>query len=51
MPTHSTVAEIKEDWNKMIADGTLSLGEPCHPHIVVRYITSGGATQSTGIWL
>ena len=42
VPTHSTVTQIKEDFSKMITDGTLTLGEPCHPHTLVRYSTSGG---------
>ena len=41
VPTHSTVQQIKEDYSEMIANGTLTLGEPCHPNILVRYTTSG----------
>ena len=26
----------------MITDGTLTLGEPCHPHTLLQYTTSGG---------
>ena len=43
VPTHSTVEQIKDSCGQMIADGTLTLGEPCHPHLMVRYTTSGGA--------
>ena len=42
VPTHSTVEQIKENCSQMIVDGTLTLGEPCHPHLMVRYTTSGG---------
>ena len=42
VPTHSTVQQIKENYSEMIANGTLTLGEPCHPHVLVRYTTSGG---------
>ena len=42
IPTHSTVEQIKKDWSQMIVDGSLTLGEPCHPHVLVRYTTSGG---------
>ena len=42
IPVHSTVQQVQEDCSQMIADGTLTLGEPCHPHKLVRYTTSGG---------
>ena len=34
VPTHSTVEQIKENCSQMMADGTLTLGEPCHPHLM-----------------
>ena len=49
VPTHSTVTQIKEDFSNMIQDGTLTLGEPCHPHTLVRYSTSGGTLTRTEV--
>ena len=42
IPAHSTIQEIQEDIGQMLEHGTLTLGEPCHPHKLVRYTTSGG---------
>ena len=42
VPAHSTVQQIQEDCSRMIGDGTLTLGEVCHPHKIQRYTTHGG---------
>ena len=42
IPVHSTIQQIQEDIRQMLEHGTLTLGEPCHPHKLVRYTTNGG---------
>ena len=45
IPAHSTEQQVQEDVSQMITDGTLTLGEPCHPHTLVRYTTTGGTLK------
>jgi len=48
VPTHRTVEEIKEDWDNMVKEGELTLGEPCYPHTLIRrYTVKGGELQRT----
>ena len=45
MPTHRSEEGIKNDWNDMIKDGELCLGEPCNPHTITKYTTRGGELE------
>lgn len=47
VPTHKTVERIKEDWQKMIESGELTLGEPCYPHTIKKYRVKDGEIQAT----
>ena len=47
VPTHKTVEHIKEDWQKMIESGELTLGEPCYPHTIKKYRVKDGEIQAT----
>lgn len=47
VPTHRSVGGIKEDWAALIASGELTLGEPCHPHTLKKYIIKNGEIQET----
>jgi len=44
-PCHHSVEGVKEDWAKMVDDGTLTLGEPCAPQTLTkRSIVNGELT-------
>jgi len=44
-PCHRSVEGVKEDWAKMVDDGTLALGEPCAPQTLTnRSIVDGELT-------
>jgi len=44
-PCHRSVEGVKEDWAKMVDDGTLTLGEPCAPQTLTkRSIVNGELT-------
>ena len=45
VPTHQTVDGIKEDWAALIASGIFTLGEPCHPHTLKKYVVRDGEIQ------
>ncbi len=47
VPTHPTMEEIKTDWDKMIENGELSLGEPCHPQKICRISINDGELHKT----
>ncbi len=47
VPTHRTVEGIKEDWDKLIESGELTLGEPCHPQKLTRYTVKDGELQQS----
>ena len=36
VPCHKTEQSIKDDWDKMIASGELTLGEPCAPYTLTQ---------------
>ena len=39
---HQTADRIKNDWDKMIKNGTLLLGEPCYPQTLINYTLKQG---------
>jgi len=41
------VEGIKEDWDNMIKEGELTLGEPCYPHTLIRYTVKEGELHRT----
>jgi len=43
-PCHRSVEGVKEDWAKMVDDGTLTLGEPCAQTLTKRSIVNGELT-------
>ena len=47
VPVHRTVAQIKEDWAKMILDGELTLGEQCNPYNITKFSTKSGELKKT----
>jgi len=46
VPTHRTVAQIKEDWQAVLEKGELTLGEQCHACTLYTYSTKGGKLQT-----
>jgi len=46
VPTHRTVAQIKEDWQAMLEKGELTLGEQCHPCTLYTYSIKGRKLQT-----
>ena len=49
VPVHKSVKCIKDDWESMINNEELSLGEPCFPHTLTRYSIKEGQLQRTDI--
>ena len=49
VPVHKSVRGIKDDWEGMINNGELSLGEPCFPHTLTRYSIKEGQIQHSNI--
>ena len=47
VPTHPTVKEIKDEWQNMLNDGELTLGEPCHPQTITRISIADGELKQT----
>ena len=45
LPCHRSVEGVKEDWSKMVDDGTLTIGETCAPQTLTkRSIVNGELT-------
>jgi len=50
-PCHRSVEGVKEDWAKMVDDGTLTLGEPCAPQTLTkRSIVNGELTTQETVY-
>lgn len=45
VPTHQTADAIKKDWDEMISDGKLLLGDPCCPQTLISYTLKQGELQ------
>ena len=49
VPVHQTAERIKNDWDEIIKNGTLSLGEPCYPQTLINYTLKQGKLQRSEI--
>ena len=45
VPTHQTAEAIKKDWDEMIINGKLLLGDPCYPQTLINYTLREGKLQ------
>ena len=46
VPTHQSTEANKQDWAKMIAEGELTLGEPCAPHTLTKLAIVNGELKT-----
>ncbi len=47
VPTHPTATEIKKEWQNMLRNGQLTLGEPCHPQTITKMLIMDGEVKKT----